>query len=101
MRQECHELLWEAGRRIEKLTGPPPICPDSPECYAQMAAFPLPACDGATLQGRLYNEHRVGVPVIEWSDRRLVRVSAQGYNTRQDVDVLVGALAELLGQMPA
>ena len=96
VRQECHDLLQEARRHIEKLTDLPPICPDSPEWYAQMAAFPLPACDGAALQRRLCEEYRVEVPVIEWNGRQLVRVSVQGYNTDNDVDVLVDALSDLL-----
>ena len=65
VRAECHELLREARRRIEGLTGLPPICPDSPEWYAQMAAFPLPACDAAVFQRRLYDENRVEVPILE------------------------------------
>jgi len=96
VREECHELLREARRRIEGLTGLPPICPDSPDWYAQMAAFPLPECDAGALQRRLYDEYSVEVPVIEWSGRRLVRVSVQGCNTAQDVEALVIALEELL-----
>ena len=96
VRQECHELLRDARRRIEALTGLPPICQDSPEWYAQMAAFPLPACDGAALQRRLYDEYRVEVPVIEWGGRQLVRVSVQGYNTLEDVEALNGALRAVL-----
>ena len=99
VRQECHELLREARQRIEELTGLPPICPDSPEWYAQMAAFPLPKCDGATLQRRLYDEYRVEVPIIEWGGRQLVRVSVQGYNTEDDVEVLLGGLEDLLPQV--
>ncbi len=96
VRQECHKLLQETRRRIQELTGLPPICPDSPEWYAQMAAFPLPACNGATLQRRLYDEYRVEVPIIEWSGRQLVRVSVQGYNTAEDVTALMRALGDLL-----
>jgi isopenicillin-N epimerase len=96
VRAECHELLRGARRRIEEMTGLPGICPDSPKWYAQMAAFPLPACDAAGLQRRLYDEHRVEVPIIEWNGRQLVRVSVQGYNTAEDVVVLVRALANLL-----
>ena len=96
MRAEGLELLQEARRRIEELTGLPPICPDSPEWYAQMAAFPLPPCDGAALQRRLYDEYRVEVPIIEWGGRQLVRVSVQGYNTEEDVVALVTALGDLL-----
>jgi isopenicillin-N epimerase len=80
---ECRELLREARRRIEALTGLPPICPDSPQCYAQMAAFPMPACDGAALQRRLYDDYRIEMPIIEWGRRQLVRVSVQGHNTAE------------------
>jgi isopenicillin-N epimerase len=96
VRHECHKLLQEARQRIQELTGLPPICPDSPEWYAQMAAFPLPACDGVTLQRRLYDEYRVEVPIIEWGGRQFVRVSVQGYNTAEDVEALVRALGDLL-----
>lgn len=96
VRLECHELLREARRRIEELTGLSPICPDSPEWYAQMAAFPLPACNGATLQRRLYDEYQVEAPIIEWNGRRLARVSVQRYNTQEDVMALVRALGDLL-----
>jgi isopenicillin-N epimerase len=101
VRQERHELLQEARRRIQELTGLPPICPDSPEWYAQMAAFPLPACDGVTLQRRLYDEYRVEVPIIEWGGRQLVRVSVQVYNTWEDVDALLGGLRVLFGRSRA
>ena len=98
VRAECHELLREARRRIEELTGLPPICPDSPEWYAQMAAFPLPACDGVALQKRLYDDYGVEVPIIEWDGRQLLRVSVQAYNMPEEVDALVGALGALLAQ---
>ena len=108
VRAECHELLREARRRIVGAGLVPAqgdhkgrpyeaICPDSPEWYAQMAAFPLPACDAAALQRRLWEEYRVEVPVIEWGGRQLVRVSVQGYNTEQNVDALVAGLQAALG----
>ena len=62
-----------------------------------MAAFPLPACDAAALQRRLWEEYLVEVPVIEWGGRQLVRVSVQGYNTEQNVDALVAGLQAALG----
>jgi len=99
VRAECHELLRETRRRLEEITSlspMPPICPDSPEWYAQMAALPLPACDAAALQRRLYDEHRVEVPIIERNGKQFVRVSVQGYNTAEDVEALVRALSDLL-----
>ncbi len=61
-----------------------------------MVAIPLPPCDAATLKRRLYDDHAIEVPVFDWHDRQILRVSAQAYNTKEDVDQLLGALPELL-----
>jgi isopenicillin-N epimerase len=92
----CHELIRYARREITRLTGLSPYTPDAPTWFAQMAAFPLPACDGERLQSRLYAEFGVEIPIITWNGKNLVRVSIQGYNTRADVVTLVEALARLL-----
>jgi isopenicillin-N epimerase len=55
----------------------------------------LPPCEAA-LQRRLYDEYRVEVPIIEWGGRQFVRVSVQGHNTGEDMEALLGALADLL-----
>jgi isopenicillin-N epimerase len=107
VRAECHELLRDARRHVEELTGLPGICPDKDltglgdlSClhawYAQMASLPLPACDAAALQRRLYDEYRIETPIIDWNGRQFVRVSIHGYNTPEDVDALVEALRVLL-----
>ena len=64
VRQECHELVRYARQAVGEMTGLEPICPDSPEWYAQMATIPLPACDPEELKRRLYDEYRVEVPII-------------------------------------
>jgi isopenicillin-N epimerase len=99
VRRACHALLAEARARVTALTGLAPLTPDSPDWYGQMAAFPLPRCDGAALQRRLYNEFRVEVPVTTLGSRQFLRVSIQGYNTPAGVDALLAALSALLPQV--
>jgi isopenicillin-N epimerase len=96
VRQECHKLVGYARQAITELTGLEPICPDSPEWYAQMATIPLPSCDAEELKRRLYHEYRVEVPIITCGGRQFVRVSVQGYNKEPDVETLVESLAGLL-----
>jgi isopenicillin-N epimerase len=96
VRAECHELLRQARQAVTDLTGLPPICPDSADWYAQMAALPLPPCNAEELKQQLYDDYCVEVPIIDWNGRQFVRVSVQGYNTREDMDALVSALGKLL-----
>jgi isopenicillin-N epimerase len=100
VRQGCHELVRYARQAVSELTGLEPICPDSPEWYMQMATIPLPPCGAEELKRRLYDEHRVEAPILTWGGRQFVRVSVQGYNSAEDVNVLLSALSTLLALRP-
>ena len=99
IRAACHALVDEAQRRIGNLTGLAPISPDGPDWWGQMRAIPLPKRDGVTaeaLQARLWDEYQIEIPVHEYGDYRLIRLSIQAYNSPADVDRLVSALAAIL-----
>ncbi len=97
-------LALEARRLLCAAAGTAPACPD--EMIGALASVVLP--DGATteiawrrpdpLQQRLFDEWSIEVPVMSWpaAPRRLVRVSAQLYNTRDDYARLADALAKTL-----
>jgi isopenicillin-N epimerase len=96
VRAECHQLARLARQEIGALTGLTNPIPDSPLWFAQMATVPLPDCDVAELKRRLWEEHQIEIPVSRWRDQPQLRISVQGYNTRADVERLVGALERLL-----
>jgi len=101
VRRECHALLRQAVERICALTDMHPLYPLDSDFYSQMAIAPLPlSADLTSLKSRLYDEYQVEVPLIQWQDRKFVRISIQGYNTPSDVDALLEALGELLPSQP-
>jgi isopenicillin-N epimerase len=92
----CHTLAVEAERRICALTGLPSLY-SSDAWFAQMFAARLPVeTEIVALKSRLYEDFRVEVPLIEWNEHKLIRVSVQGYNTHQDIDSLLLALKSSL-----
>jgi isopenicillin-N epimerase len=95
VRRRCHGLAVEVGRRLAGL-GLRQLAPDE-SWLGQMVAAELPAgCDTDELKRRLYDEHRVEIPVQRWRERPLIRASFQGYNDDADLEALVEALrAEL------
>ena len=99
VRVECHALLRSAVERVCDLTDLPPLYPLDSDFYSQMAIAPLPPVDAALLKSRLYDEFKVELPITQYLGRQFVRISIQGYNTQEDVDALVDALAVLLPQV--
>lgn len=96
VRARCHALATEAQRQIDALTGMAQVVP--PSNFSQMALSEMPlGTDARTLKRRLYDEHRVEVPVTVWGGRTFVRVSVQGYNTPADIEHLLAALSACLG----
>jgi len=101
-----NHILALAGRQIlaDKLDLPLP-CPD--EMVGSMAVVPLlddksdAVAKGGIppLQEALWQIFRIEVPVIPWPDtsKRLVRISAQFYNTLPQYEYLAKALVELTG----
>jgi isopenicillin-N epimerase len=75
-----------------------PPCPD--EMVGSMATLPLPNGAAESLQIALFQRFQIEVPIIPWqgSVDRLIRISAQLYNTQTDYDVLARALVTLLSE---
>jgi isopenicillin-N epimerase len=93
VRTRCHDL----ARRARNDLGLEPLTPDDDGFFGQMVTLRLP--EGAApenLQERLYDEHRIEVPVFERDDGRYIRPSFQGYNDEGDLERLRDALASLL-----
>jgi isopenicillin-N epimerase len=96
VRQECHELVRLARQGLFELTGVEPSVADDPRWFAQMASLPLPpGADVATVKQRLYDEHRVEIPVNQWGAAPMLRISVQGYNTREDIERLLHAVRKV------
>lgn len=95
VRESCHALAVETRNRLTEVTGLPHIAPDA--FFSQMFAVPMPeGCDVYALKARLYDEFCVELPAIIWEGKPFIRVSIQGYNTRDDADALIDALTTLL-----
>ena len=75
VRARCHELLAAHDFGLEPLT----------DDFVQMRGFRVEHPDPAALKRRLYDEHRIEVPVFETPHGWVLRVSVQGYNDEDDL----------------
>ena len=94
--RSCHDLARYAREKTAALTGLAQTTPDDPSWYSQMTVLRIPAGDASGLKQRLLGEYSIEVPTTGWNGQLYVRLSVQGYNTREEIDVLLGALEKLL-----
>ena len=102
-----HELVLAARKVLCTTLGIHPPCPD--QFLGSLAALLIP--DATTMaptksplyldpwQDQLLDVHQIEVPIIPWpaAPHRLLRVSAQLYNSLPQYEKLAGALRELVG----
>ena len=105
LRERNRELARFARDTLCAALRTPPACPD--EMLGAMATLPLPDAPGAArpqviaidpLMEHLFERYRIEVPVFTFppGPHRLVRISAQIYNTREQYQALAAALRESL-----
>jgi isopenicillin-N epimerase len=103
--EQNHRLALAARATLCDALDIPPPSPD--EMVGSLATVPLPDGDPELtksplgidpLEDALLEQHGIQVPVITWpaAPRRLLRVSAQAYNTPSQYARLAEALTELL-----
>ena len=95
-RARTHHLAQYARARLVDLTGLEPIIPADQGWFTSMAHVPLPDGEARPLQKALWEHHGIEVPIIEFSNRRWIRVSCHLYTTKCDIDKLVAALRQLV-----
>ena len=91
----CALLARETAERFSRITGLP-LLSSAAFTAPQMAALPLPPCDPEAIHVGLRERYNIEIPVFAWQDRFIARVSIQGYNSAEEANLLITALAELL-----
>ena len=82
VRERCHDLLASLELRFTPLT----------DHYVQMRGFRVEHPDPPALKQRLYDEHRIEVPIVETPAGWVMRVSVQAYNDASDLAALSRAI---------
>jgi len=86
----CHELALALQQRVLSRNGLTAVAADA--AYGQMVTIPVRCSDAEALRQRLFEHHRIEVPVTRHGAHTFVRVSVQAYNTPADLEALARAL---------
>lgn len=88
------KLVADTRRQILEITNTRAICPDS--WLGQMASVHLPISDGESFKRQLLKDFQIQIPVFEWEGENFLRFSFHLYNTKEDAQRLIEAVADLL-----
>lgn len=94
-----HRLVLAASQLLVNRLSTELLAPES--MIGAMATLPLPDGDAQALHEDLRDRTNIEVPIIPWDQppQRLVRISAQIYNTLADYERLANALSERVGHL--
>lgn len=96
-RDYTHRIAKYAREKITELAGFEPLTPDSLDCYGSMVAMQMPDGEAMPLQTALWEKYRIESLILNWNNRRLLRVSCHVYTSEEDIERLTVALRELTG----
>jgi isopenicillin-N epimerase len=100
IRARIAELTAYVRRRLTGLADLSPNTPEALELHGAMLSFRLPdGVEAPILRRRLWQEHRIEIPIVERPDCLLLRTSTHFYNTEAEVDRLAEALPRLLASV--
>ncbi len=95
--QRCKDLIKAHYPTLCSLVDSTPICPLDDRYLGQMCTIEVPFRDDIkTLKEMLFNEQKVEIPVIQFKEKTYVRMSLNGYNTEEDIQILEKALLKIL-----
>ncbi len=83
IRERQHELATYVRNRIDGLRL---VTPTDPRMHGSMTAFWVPTDLPAEENRRRLWDARIEIPVTDWPDGRIIRISGHFYTTEQEVD---------------
>tara|TARA_Y100000768_G_scaffold333186_1_gene273142 strand:- start:710 stop:1855 length:1146 start_codon:yes stop_codon:yes gene_type:complete len=85
---ECKKLNLESRLRLLDLFDKKPFCDNSLEWLGQMSSIQIPDCNVKDLYNYLKSK-KIEVPIIEWENMKILRISIQAYNNEEDINRLI------------
>jgi len=94
LRLECRQITLEAYIKFQEVIGTDPLS-TGVGWLGQMVSHPLPNDIHNDIKSILLDEYKIEIPIFEWKDQKLIRISIQVYNDRKDLESLMSALESI------
>jgi len=96
VKKRCRNLTQETRDRVYDIIKTEPICPNNDEWLGQMSSIIINIENGLEFKWMLLDKYKIEMPIYQWKDKILFRISFNAYNDEKDADRLIDAIKELL-----
>ena len=92
LKKDCHQLLVYFMQSVQKLTGLESLYKTFDDSM-MMGVVEIPKkYSSLELKNILYDQYKIEIPVIEWNDKLMLRLSVQIFNTKHEIDYFLDVL---------
>ena len=79
-----------------ELLGSKPICPVTSDFLGQMCSIPIRTQQPVALKELLFEKYKIEIPVMKIENHTFIRISLNGYNSQNDLEILRSALKDII-----
>ena len=95
VKKRCRNLTQETRDRVYDIIKTEPICPNNDEWLGQMSSIIINIENGLEFKWMLLDKYKIEMPIYQWKDKILFRISFNAYNDEKDADRLIEVLEEM------
>ena len=89
------EMILHQYKNFCELLGSEPICPVTSEFLGQMCSIPIKTHKPVELKETLFLKYKIEIPVMKIDHGVFLRISLNGYNSLNDLEVLRNAIIDI------
>lgn len=93
---DCKQIVLDNYQRFCDLLNTKPICPITNEFLGQMASIPVKTKSPQELKDLLFDKYKIEIPVMLLNGDVYIRYSINGYNSKEDLDILYRSLQDVM-----
>jgi isopenicillin-N epimerase len=95
VKKRCRNLTQETRDRVYDIIKTEPICPNNDEWLGQMSSIIINLENRLEFKWMLLDKYKIEMPVYQWKDKILFRISFNAYNDEKDANRLIEVLEEM------
>jgi len=94
-KNECRNLLQHYYPIVAEELNSTTLCPINDSFLGQICSIPINTTNPIKLKETLYNQYKIEIPIIVFSNQIYLRISFQAYNSNKEIEYLIDCIRKI------